>query len=172
MIKNFQFPISNFQFKQALFFVVVLVMFIFSATIGSQTVLADNSTGSAGNTSSGNSVGSAGNTGPVIGTLANPLKVNSVGELVNTILVAITYLAVLFAVLALIWVGFKFIAARGNPAKTKEAGQWLGYIVIGIAVILGARLILAIVLNTLQATGTLNPQVIQSAQNALNSSSQ
>lgn len=106
-----------------------------------------------------------GNAGPK--TILNPLNVKSVGELLNLIINLVVYLAVIFAVLALIWVGFKFIAARGKPEKYKEAGRHLGYIVIGLAIILGARLIVSIVLATLEASGAVNPNVINSAENAL-----
>ncbi len=77
-----------------------------------------------------------------------------------------SYIAVLFGVLALVYVGLQFILARGNSERMKELSRWLMYIVIGIAVILGARIIVSVIIGTLQATGTVNPAIIQSAQNA------
>ncbi len=169
-MNNFQFPISNVKLKQ--FFIVVFSFTLVCVSLLTNSNVAFGQGGvtvPAPNTGSGVTVPSSGQT---TGTITNPLNVKSIGDAINTVLQAVTYLAVLFAVLALIWVGFKFIAAKGNPGKTKEAGQWLGFIVIGIAIILGARLLIAIVINTLQATGTIKPEVIQSANNALTGSSQ
>ena len=45
--------------------------------------------------------------------------------------------------------------------------MWLLYIVIGVAIIIGARIIVEVVINTLQATGTVSPGVINNAHNAL-----
>ncbi len=104
------------------------------------------------------------------GTLTNPLKsnLNSVGALLNTGIMIFTYLVVLGAVIAFIIVGLKYIMARGNSAKITEATTWLRNIIIGVAIVIGARVIIQIVINTLKATGTVNTEVIQSAENALN----
>lgn len=102
-------------------------------------------------------------------TIQNPLssKFNSVGSLVSGFAEIFSYLVVIFAVLALVWVGFQFILARGNGERMKELKNWLLYIVIGVAVVIGARIIISVVINTLSATGTVSPGVIQNAQNAL-----
>lgn len=100
-------------------------------------------------------------------TLQNPLKVDSLGQLIESAVTAFAYVAIIIAAAALIWVGFKFVAARGNSEKMKEAKNWLVYIVIGVALILGARLILGIIIGTLEATGVADPGVIQSAKNAI-----
>lgn len=99
-------------------------------------------------------------------TLTNPLKVDSISGLVQTFVEIFSYLAILFAVLALIWVGFRFILARGDSTKMNELKSWLMWIVVGVAVVIGARLIIQVVINTLSATGTVNPGVIQSVQKA------
>ena len=93
---------------------------------------------------------------------------NSVGALLNTGIMIFTYLVVLGAVIAFIIVGLKYIMARGNSAKITEATTWLRNIIIGVAIVIGARVIIQIVINTLKATGTVNTEVIQSAENALN----
>lgn len=134
--------------------------------VGTSLALAQGSVTTPGS-GSGTSVTTPGN-GPTTATLQNPLKINSIGDAINTGIQVFTYLAIFVAVIALIWVGLKFITARGNPGKVKEAGQWLGYIVIGVAIILGARLLISILLSTLQATGTVNPNIINSANQAIN----
>jgi hypothetical protein len=100
--------------------------------------------------------------------LQNPLKADSVGELIQDFVVIFSYLVILGAVLALIWVGLQFILARGNPAKMTELKEWLLWIVVGVAVVIGARLIIQVVINTLSASGAVDQQTIQSAQNAVN----
>jgi len=101
-------------------------------------------------------------------TLENPLKFNSVGEILNGFITIITYLAILFGVIMIIWTGFQYILARGNTEKLTEESKRLGAILIGVALVLAARLMISIIINTLQATGTVSPNVINSAQNAIN----
>ncbi len=110
---------------------------------------------------------SGSNSGSATAHLENPLKnVSSIGDLVKSGLQVFSYIAVLFAVLMLIVVGFQYIMARGNPDAMKKASQWLLYIVIGLAIVIGARIAVDIVINTLGATGVVDPNVIQSARNA------
>ncbi len=104
---------------------------------------------------------------PTTATLQNPLtKVTSIGDLVKSGLQVFSYIAVLFAVMMLIVVGFQYIMARGNPEAVTKASMWLLYIVIGLAIVIGARIAVTIVINTMSATGVVDPNVIQSAQNA------
>ncbi len=102
--------------------------------------------------------------------IKNPLdpKFNSIGGLVKGFVEIFSIVAVLFATLALIWVGFRFILARGDSTKMNELKDWLMYIVIGVAVVIGARVIIQVVINTLSATGTVNQGVIQNVQKAVN----
>jgi uncharacterized membrane protein len=101
--------------------------------------------------------------------LTNPLKgITSVGGLVNKFIEIVSYLLILFAVLMIIWTGLQMILARGNPAKLTEEGKRLGWILIGVALVIGARVIITVIINTLQASGTVDPRVIQSTQKALN----
>ena len=99
-------------------------------------------------------------------TLVNPIKYNSVGGLIQGFVEIFSYLVILFAVLAIVWVGFQFILARGNSERLKELKTWLLYIVIGVAIVIGARIIVTVVINTLSASGVVNSNVIQSAQDA------
>jgi hypothetical protein len=108
------------------------------------------------------------NSAPVT-TLTNPLKgVNSISDLILTFMKIVSYMAVILGVIMLMWVGLQFVMARGNPEEIKKRSNQLLWIVIGIGVILGSTLLVNLVINTLQATGTVNPAVIQSAQNAAN----
>lgn len=99
-------------------------------------------------------------------TLTSPLKVKSVGGLVQNFVEIFSYIVILFAVLALIWVGFQFIWARGNATKMTELKSWLMWIVVGVAVVIGARIIIQVVINTLAATGAVDQRTIQSVKKA------
>lgn len=102
-------------------------------------------------------------------TLTNPLskKYDSIGGIVQGFVEIFSYIVVLGAVLALIWVGLQFILARGDPKKMNELKGWLFYIIIGVAVVIGARIIIQVVINTLSASGVVDQRTIQSAENAL-----
>jgi hypothetical protein len=99
--------------------------------------------------------------------IENPLKVNTISDLVQEAIKIASYVAIILAVLALVYVGFLFVMARGNTDKMTEYKTWLQYILIGVAIIIGARLIVSVVINTLEATGVVDKQVIQSANSAL-----
>ena len=107
------------------------------------------------------------NNKPSFFTIQNPLKVDSIGALIQALVEIFTYLVILLAVLAFIWVGFQYILSRGNTERMKELSKWLTYIVIGVAVVIGARLIISVVINTLGASGVVDPKVIQRADDAL-----
>lgn len=100
--------------------------------------------------------------------LQNPLKVDSIGGLVQSFVEIFSYIVILGAVLALIWVGLQFILARGNPERMNELKSWLSWIVIGVAVVIGARLIIQVVINTLSTSGAVDQRTIQSVQKAVN----
>lgn len=103
-------------------------------------------------------------------TLSNPLSgggVNSIGELVRKASTIFAFIVVLFAVLALVWTGLQFIMAQGKPEELKTLKNRLLWIVIGVAIVIGARIIVEVVINTLQVSGVVNQQVINSARTSL-----
>lgn len=100
-------------------------------------------------------------------TLSNPLKVESVAGLVQSFVEIFSYIVIIIAVLALIWVGFQYIISRGDVKKMTDLKNWLFWIVIGVAVVIGARVIIEIVINTLAATGTLDQGTLNSVRDAV-----
>ena len=114
----------------------------------------------------GNSPTQSTNNTPQTTTLSNPLKVNSIGSLAQTFVEIFSYIAILFAVLLLIWTGLQFVMAKGNAERMKELKNQLLYIVIGVAVVIGARVIIQVVINTLSASGAIDPGTIQSIRTA------
>ena len=100
-------------------------------------------------------------------TLSNPLKVDTVGGVVQNFVEIFSYVIILFAVLALVYVGLRFIMARGNPEEMSRLKEWLFWIIVGVAVVIGARIIVEVVINTLSASGAVNSNIINSAKDAL-----
>lgn len=92
---------------------------------------------------------SSGGTG-AIPKLENPLKFGSIEGLVTGLVDIALQVGVVVAALSLIWVGFKYVAARGNPKKIEEAHQALLYTIIGIAILFGAKVIVEIIKGTIE----------------------
>jgi len=104
-------------------------------------------------------------------TISNPLsnKFSNLGELINGFADIVAYLLIIIAVLMIIWTGFQFITAQGKPERLKELSSRMGFIVLGIAIVIGARLIVNIVINTLESSGAVNQSTINAARDAANS---
>ena len=101
-------------------------------------------------------------------TLSNPLTgVNSVSDIVFTFMKILSYLAVIFGVIMLMWVGLQFVLAQGKPEEIKKRSNELLWIVVGVGIILGARILITVVINTLSASGAVNSSIIQNASNAV-----
>jgi hypothetical protein len=94
--------------------------------------------------------------------LCNPLQ-NKYGTLCQVLiglLTLITEIGAVIAVLLIIWTGFKFIVAQGNPAKLTEAKRAFFSVLIGTAILLGASGIANIVVRTVfSITNQDNPGV-------------
>lgn len=86
-------------------------------------------------------------------TIGNPLKVTNFCDLIKIVLQAIIMIGLPIAVVILVWVGFKFILAQGNPEKISDAQKAFLHTVIGIAIFLGAWAIAKIIASTLQNLG-------------------
>ena len=81
-------------------------------------------------------------------TLKNPIKFNSLQELVVAILNIFTTLMVPVIVFFIIYAGFKYVTAQGNPGQIEEASTMLTYAIIGGVLILAAVAIAEIIKNT------------------------
>lgn len=100
-------------------------------------------------TSNGNGSGSA----PSI-KLENPLAgggINDIPTLVQEILNIVLTIGVPLIVVAIIYAGYKFIAAQGNSEKLKEAKNTLVYVLVGAAILLAAYAIASVIVSTVTA---------------------
>ena len=93
--------------------------------------------------------------------LTNPLDVSSFCGLVQKLLNAGLQLGVPVALLFLVYSGFLFVVARGNPTKLQHAKANFAYVLLGIAIYFGAWLLGQIVANTINA---ISPNTINGCQ--------
>ena len=96
--------------------------------------------------------------------LQNPLAVDSISGLIQKFVEIFSYFVIILAVLALIWVGNQFVLAQGKPDRLKELKTWLAYIMIGVAIVVGAQIMINIIINTLAATGVVNQDTLNAIQ--------
>lgn len=79
--------------------------------------------------------------------LANPLKVGSIEELLVEILEIAIVIATPIVIFFIIYAGFMYVTARGNPANVEKAHKAITYALIGGVLIIGAVAIGQIIQN-------------------------
>jgi len=83
------------------------------------------------------------------GGFDNPIKgTDSIDALIAVILGFIVTVGTPIVVIMIIFSGFKFVAARGNPAKLEEAKRSLIWVLVGAAIILGATVLKSVITGT------------------------
>ena len=84
-------------------------------------------------------------------TFDNPLgSTKDLPALLAVVLKALVQLGVPVLTLFIVWAGFKFVTAKGDPGEIKKAREMLFWAVIGGAVLLGARLIASVIDTTVR----------------------
>lgn len=81
----------------------------------------------------------------------NPITFPSISGLLIAVLNVAIVIAVPIVVMFVIYAGFLYVTARGNPAKIQEAARALTYSIIGGVIIIGAVAITAIVEGTVNS---------------------
>jgi hypothetical protein len=82
--------------------------------------------------------------------LKNPLAATSVSEVMLSFFKILVELGAVIVTLAIIYAGFLFVMARGNPEELKKAKSTLFWTIIGSLVLLGAQVIASIIENTIK----------------------
>ncbi len=80
--------------------------------------------------------------------LKNPVAADSIEQLLVKIIDAAIVILMPFVVLAIIYSGFMFLIARGNKEALSKAKTNFVWVVIGVAVLLGAKIISAMLQST------------------------
>ena len=88
-------------------------------------------------------------------TLVNPLGTGTdLNSLLNSILQFVVRIGAIVVVLMLVFVGYKFVAARGNPTAISEARNMLLWTIVGALILLGAQVIAMGIQATVQSLST------------------
>ncbi len=99
------------------------------------------------------------NSNNTLSKISNPLKANSIKEVIFLLVDVMIYVGTALAILAIIYVGFKFVLAQGKPDDITEAKKQLGWILVGLAILISAKTIVLIVQNTLSDAGVVDRSV-------------
>jgi len=84
------------------------------------------------------------------GGLTNPLKADSLNELLVLVLDAIIDIGVVVVTLMIIYCGFLFVTAQGNPEAIGTARTALMWTIIGALILLGAKTIAMVISETVK----------------------
>ena len=83
--------------------------------------------------------------------LKNPIKAETLMEFIKAILDAVVTIGVPIVALMIIYSGFRFVMARGDPDALKKAKANFLWVIIGAAIILGAWLFAQVIAETIGA---------------------
>lgn len=121
---------------------LLVVLFVSAAPL---TVLAQRTPPDSPDTSTGSNCGSSDG-------LVNPLKgVCSFEEFLSAILAGVVQIGTIILIMMLVYVGFLFVAARGNAEKIQGARSALVWTVIGGLILLGATSIQLVIQGTVNS---------------------
>lgn len=88
-------------------------------------------------------------------TLINPLKGGgNVESFLQSILAIVIRIGAIIVILMLVYVGYLFVIAQGEPGKISEARQMLLWTVVGALILLGSQAIAVGIKATVQALST------------------
>ncbi len=79
----------------------------------------------------------------------NPLGINTIDQLVVLILQAVITVGLPLLVFFFLLTGFYFVTAQGNSKKLEDAQRMLKLTIYGAALILGAKVIHEVLVNTI-----------------------
>ncbi len=85
------------------------------------------------------------------GTLCNPLKVTTITEFLVAIIDILLIFALPVIIFFIIYSGYLFVTAGGDSGQIEKARGSLTWAIIGGVIILGAKLIITVVQNTVSA---------------------
>ncbi len=85
-------------------------------------------------------------------TIQNPLGTNSVEGLLLKIMDLVVKVGSIIVVFFIIYSGYKFVTARGNESEVTKAKDTFWATIIGAAILLGAKVIAEVVVNTVKTT--------------------
>lgn len=88
-----------------------------------------------------------------INRIRNPINAQSTAEVLEAFLKILVQIGAVAVTLAIVYAGFLFVAARGNPEELNRAKRTLMWTIIGALVLLGAQIIASVIGNTIKTIG-------------------
>lgn len=88
---------------------------------------------------------------PESSVITNPLKAKTITDLVQLITDIAFQFGAIVAVMMIIFIGFKFVLARGNEKELQGAKNMLLWTVVGIAVLFGSKVLAEIIQATVES---------------------
>ena len=89
-----------------------------------------------------------------LGTSCNPANTDCLWNFLKSILAFVIRIGTVVVILMLVYVGFKFVTARGEPAEITKARTMFLWTVVGALILLGAQVIAVGITATVQSLGT------------------
>lgn len=137
--------------KKNVLFITLTIFIFFVFALPVSYVVAQN--GNSGNPST-QPQGNSGDVDPEKGRIHNPLgDTTDIPELIQKALQGALKIGVPIVALAIIYSGFLFVFAMGNPEKLKKAKDALLYTLIGAAILLGSWAIATLIVTTVRGLG-------------------
>lgn len=87
------------------------------------------------------------------GAFSNPFAgsgINSVPDFLDKLIDLLINFGAVIVVFFVVFAGFQFVMAQGNPEKIKKAKDVLMYTLIGAAILLGAKVISEVIKSTVE----------------------
>ncbi len=78
----------------------------------------------------------------------NPIKATDIRELVKDILDIVVDFGAIVVVFFLVYAGFLFVKAQGNPGEIKTAKEVFFWTIVGGMIVLGAHVLSRVIQNT------------------------
>ena len=95
---------------------------------------------------------------PQLTGLPNPLKVDTLAAFVQKVLEIVTTIGIPIVAIFIIYSGFLFVKARGNPEELKTAKQTFLWTVVGAAILLGSWILAKAICETVVQLGNTTTQ--------------
>ncbi len=90
----------------------------------------------------------------VSGALVDPSLFSDIPTFIQHVVQAIVTVALPLLSIAVVYAGFKFIAAQGKPEKLAEARRNFLFVMVGVGLVLGAWALVSILVSTVSSLMT------------------
>lgn len=82
--------------------------------------------------------------------ITNPIKSNSVSQVLLAFFKILVEIGAVAVTLAIVYAGFLFVVARGNPEQLNKAKTTFFWTIIGAMILLGAQVIASVIQKTIE----------------------